>query len=1114
MGDVIRDRYPAFVAPLWWEVDETDTTVGEASHIAAHPIPVADAGGRYPALALGSTGALAPDSAASTGDSIRIQTLIPGHLGATRFAWTYTKQAGASVSQDYRGADVPAVVTSHFGGGWSSGTEVRRFPHAQELPNGDIVVVAATQTSSGAGTYRVAVQTYDASAGTWSGETVLASNLPTAHAPYPTITRVDEPERPDIDGLLLVAYWRVDTGVNEAQVVMYVSRDDGATWALYARDTLDAVVDIDATTGYDLGRLRVCYGGGQLLLMGALSDNNAGGVLTQIWQWASRDLGQTFENIADDNNADTARNYPDIVYLNDKFYVGYLEQSGASTTAIGKLKELGSAWEPFDEALTIPLFSSATRLGTAGGATSEVTDGDLALVKVPNRRILGLARKLVSSSWTGHAAIVDPTLAEVLTVPEKTFSDSWFDDGQSTTTEYPKDFDAVWRWGGVDVIGRLESAVTTFEDQWTHLVLGKYSTITMPALDNTWTEVTRAGWDSTTIATASPGSQGWSSTGAGTVSLTTNLTWFQLTTAAAQLYFYRAPTIASGSEILASQRVKTVSGSAAMSRGVMIGLRSSDGATVGYHVELRFSDTQIQLYDVNAGAQVAIVSADVATGVEVLFALRDAACYAWYREIADDGTDGDDREWTEVGSSSGLTDDAGAGGGDLIEWGNRTTSTVVAQYGPIRYKVTSGGDGWSDGFANTDDLWAAVTPDEPEYVAAGLSISASAGPGATGDIWDIAGDARYPARNALPVGHTSSSLRVRGGLEPSPDVGHEWRSTATSGRLAFVTLSGGQTRLDRGILVFHVERPNWATATAQYKSGSWSSFGTIDTRGDATTLPYTRAAGSHIVVVNTGGSFTNKPIIEAMELAGGYVNLGSNKVRPILRNGGGIWSADGLAPLPWIELDPDSLDGTEGTTGTLDIWYPRVTFVAIVGSTSFEKVGINFGTVNNYEGYIRAGAVYIGEAWPTDVLPDWGLSRGILPPGEFDTLQTGQRIATAYRDTREALVLPFGAAMKGLVAAPRATYKATTTGGATVVAATGTGYTDLIGLIRALKGSRWPTVYVPGIVDGPTDTYCLVGNQSAIYGRIVSEQIERVLQSGDEQDPWYALGSVEFEQEL
>lgn len=1108
--DVIEDRYPGLVRPIEWEVWEAETTIGEASPRPAYPTPTTDAAGRRPALVLGATGTLAPPTASGVGDTIAIRTQAPGFLGAARYAWTYSTKAGASVSEDRRGCDAPGVITDQTAGGWENATTVRRYPHAVTLPNGDQVVAFSRKTSSGATSWTAAVKRYTASTATMGGDITVASGLSNTAPPYPTICRIDEPELPDVDGVLLVAHWYIDDAVDQAQVWVWASRDAGVTWTLWARDALEASVSTDGSTGWVLGRLRIVYQrGGQIGLFAQVDDNNSGGIITQVWQWASSDLGARFVVRVDDTTADAARGWPDAVSVQGKIYLVYAQQGvdGSASNAGAILRELGSPWEPYDETGDgLPFFQDTTVVGSAGVLISSVTAATLAIAVIPNQRLLGMSRRNVTA--------LDPADADALRGANDTaWSAFWHNDGQGTHTEVFEDLAIVWWRGCITAFGNIASTTgTTFDNQWGRFLVGGYSSITMPPRTLLGTEQQRSSWDSVTVPSAAPSVQGWTGTGAGSVSLVASIPWFTVTTAAAQRYFTRTPTVAAGEEFRAAIKFQTVSGATTMTRGVMLGLRSSDGATVGYHVEIRVSDTQIQLYDLNALAQVAIVSADCLTGVEVLVALRDAACYAWYRVL---GADSTDRLWTAIGTSSTLTDDGGAGGASLIEWGNRTVDTITARYGLLRYGVSAVTAGWADGFSTPTDLWGAVYSGVPDYVAAGLYLTAAAGPAATGDTYTISGDAAYPARHLLPVGYEDSGARVRGGLRPSPDPLEGWKGTTTTGRLAFRTPSGGNTRIERGVFVVHVERPNFATCAVHIDNGSWSSIGTLDCRGSAIALPYTRATGSHVVYVNTAGTFPGTvPTFAPEELVGGYVDLGSSKIRPIRHNTGGTWSAAGLDRLPLIELDPGSLDGTEPTTGVLTVIYPRATFVALLGRTSLAGWSLLFSSATTYEGAPRAGVILAGELVVTDVPPDWGLTRGVVPPGVLEELQTGQRIATAYAGSRETLSLPYVAALPQVGAAPIQQFRVTSTGGAVVAASTGSSYPDLVGLVRYLQGSRFPTAYVPGIVSGTPDTYSLVGENAGIYGRIVADEVIRTLQSGDEGSPVYALGVLDMEQEL
>ena len=106
-----------------------------------------------PQLALGSSGELA------SGTTIEVLTLSPGYVGAAGFGWRRTVASGAAVTEDYRGCDVPNVMTGQNGGGWGAGTSVRSYPVGLSLPTGEQVVAFSYKALGVTTTWSVGVQT-------------------------------------------------------------------------------------------------------------------------------------------------------------------------------------------------------------------------------------------------------------------------------------------------------------------------------------------------------------------------------------------------------------------------------------------------------------------------------------------------------------------------------------------------------------------------------------------------------------------------------------------------------------------------------------------------------------------------------------------------------------------------------------------------------------------------------------------------------------------------------------------------------------------------------------------------------------------------------------------
>lgn len=301
-----------------------------------------------------------------------------------------------------------------------------------------------------------------------------------------------------------------------------------------------------------------------------------------------------------------------------------------------------------------------------------------------------------------------------------------------------------------------------------------------------------------------------------------------------------------------------------------------------------------------------------------------------------------------------------------------------------------------------------------------------------------------------------------------------------------------------------------------YASGAWSTLGTMTC--SVTGLSFARS-GARI-----RPSATDTTFLRTNELQGGYVIMtsgGNIKPRPIARNTGGPWGTATAGPMPVIELDPASLDGTEPTTGTLTIIYPRATLLVPIaggGSTSYEGYAIRWSaapsTSLTYEGDYRVSKAVIGECWSL-FYPDWGVARRREALTDIETMDSGRRTARVRGGRRRILELPYTSVRAENFALDTSTYATwyrLETAGA-IVGMLGEECEIIEGLLDEFEGGAIPAGYIPVIQkDGGTQT--LLGYNSAIYGRLTSQETTWQLESGNEKLGAYAGVRLVWEQEL
>ena len=162
-----------------------------------------------------------------------------------------------------------------------------------------ICVVYQRLTNTGSALVEAAV--YDPSAGTWSTATVYTNSTIPTDGYHATVAYNR------VDGYLYCCHWIYDNAADLAQIATHRSKD-GAAWQAVSEYALDVGVDISGTVGsgaagYEVGRLRMAFSGGQCLLMGhVIKNDNDGDPLRRDWaaQFASQSRGARFTTVSID----------------------------------------------------------------------------------------------------------------------------------------------------------------------------------------------------------------------------------------------------------------------------------------------------------------------------------------------------------------------------------------------------------------------------------------------------------------------------------------------------------------------------------------------------------------------------------------------------------------------------------------------------------------------------------------------------------------------------------------------------------------------------------------------------------------------------------------------
>jgi len=1066
-----------FGVPYALEADTTASTLGQYGPIASDATVVEDALGRRPALTLKTTG----EQTATT--SLEIATQGAGHVGTGTFRVRRT--ISGTLEDTWIGANIPNMLTGFAGVGWGSLSN-QAVPHVVTLPNDkQILVYRQTDTPF----FNIAARTYSPSTDAFATAVNVVTGLDSSHNPSPALCLAPDPAGGP-DPIILCAYWVADDTTNEAQIHIAYSRNEGATWGTWARDVLPAAIDINSGSPYyTLGRIRWTFIGSQAVMFVHVTSSAAvSSEQEHVYQYASADYGTSWTLVT------TLRGYGylDIVTVGA---VAYLTAISAVASPVIYLWPVRDAFVSISGLTPTDLFSYSEGAVTSG-SPSVFSYASMAMAARRDGVIVVLNIRCVSNSRTGHALTYDPATgtSTVLNVYGVSAERLWWQDSNASSTEYPNDLCASVYRGQVRAFGVMISGTGNFDDRITEFNIAGNSSVTLPALSSTGSSISPA-WQWTSVPVALASVFGWTFTGAGLRSITTNTGWETLTTAASAAYYTRTVTASADQQVWQMLRVRVDSGGGVSSRVIACGIRAA-GVGYGYEFELRFSTTQIRFRDVGGAADTTTITIDTnTTGVDILMAISGAGlASAWARVVGADEL----QVWTAIEEGYQLTDDAGVGGTtNVIMFGNRATDTATS-----RWIATGGNAGDSLGAAdlasgplNPQELRGIPYALSGAYAAAGVSLGATGGPAMVGESWIVYPNAEHPVRHLLPVGDEDSTIDKIGGQRTSAtEPASAWWSTATTGYVQ-VRFRGSANRVHPALIAVHAEglnAPDPLVRFYNYDSSTYTTIGTMtNTRAG---LRFLRpSASSPTVQVDTSGTSSPEPYIRSASLRGSYFRFtAGGKVRPILDNTEGRWSNDGDAALVILTLG--GIDGTEPTSGTSGtIIYSRATFlVAMTASAEYGAFALQWSSAPDiYESQIRCSILAVCPVEPLLYARDWGTAYKQEDPAEVTETRSGLRRGRPRMTApRRILSLPLTTLwdQRPLLDPSNQTpivYKAYSNASYPVAGACGDEFGKLLGAWRKAGGSQHPVVWLPRIGTS-TATQTLIGEEAGFYCRVTS----------------------------
>lgn len=1096
MAEKNRTQYQGLALPdtraSVWAAESSYTQAGPAPGI-----PVAD---NSTNMVLQSSGT----QSASKSLDIRSSKggLVTGDEGA-RYIWKNTTDAASK----WRGWDAPALLTGYEPVRWTDGSGVLKYttePDAVTLSNQVVLVAYASRdTSRSSGEYGVEVS-IRATAGTWSNVTVFATSFATPANQLRSPCLVVLPS-----GRVLCLFWVFDNAAG-ANIRQYYSDDNGASWTLGAAHCLRADVQYGTTgASYRVKRLRCAYSDGQLLLIAQALANHSGHNFNDVLiQWASIDSGHQFDLVTEQwrTDDDEAVGAFDLTVAGGHFILATISESTAASYSRDLIvRRVGSAYQNTKNAAAT-VADSGTWGAITGGDT--FTQAQVAMVHDETGRLYiyglsaGQAGGFIVSSYDNGVSWSSMGQGSV-------YSRSvwWY---SSDTATHPRMLAATAQAGRIIMFCNHDADPGNEDDSIAALYLGGYSQTVMPGYTRYKSEQNRVTWEHTWLPFDMPHQVGWAVVGSGASSLA-NGYMEVVTTGANRRKFTIAPggTAAEGIIMLASFEVDLDGATATDKAGLSIQCESSG---VGYIVDVQCSTTSFIVKDEVAGSTLATQAGiDLTAGIDLLLSVGAAKCSCWWRVRSQQP----DRQWTQLVSSAALSDNSGATGTHLIEFGNRVNGTVNTKW----YNVCWVSDEWAGtglhtAPTNPDDLMGRLYSASGTYIDDGVVIKATDGPTSRGDEWTVATRYDYEIDRCL----TASKLL-------SPRIG--WRSTSTAAQSISLRVSAvGEVTAASGVIavgLYGTNVPEYTLYGYDIGTSAWVSIATVESYDRLEGLRWTRKGNT--VVVDTGGASTNEPLLSADEFSGGYFWLANGEGRKITKHTGGKWS-NGDTKHPVLELESvvggDTASGTDGR-----IIPPDWVALFHTGNSTFSAYKISIPAVSGSvpsppEAYWKIGTLFLGEVIIHGDEVSWGRSITTTANTDLATSRDGTRRSRNIGPDRRVVEYSWE---DGVDSSDADNITGTGDPDFGTVSDIGTAPNALMhndtareveGIVRRLSGPDAPVIYLPAIerVTGGVTAQVLERRHWHMLGRVTSSIPVESIQGTERQDEVFRVGPVVIEEEV
>lgn len=1034
------DHIRAFVIPHDIDhesINESESAFSQAGNRAGDPIPQ-----QASALVLRATGEQAADS------DLQIKTVRSGHAGANgEFVWV----DNVTSSNDF-GRDIPAHITAYDVADFGSSTSKYQYPNSIALDDGTLYIVVYAKEAAWL-TPRIYAYKRTESNATYTAVNIFAYPTTPSQAMRPAICKM-----PNGNLLLVFTIDNNQISVTDPRLNLrsYISKDDGATWSLLSDRLIESDIPL-GTSGatYQIAGVKVAAIAGQVLLLVETFYNTGATSQNRLWQFASVDGGATFTRVTTSNDFANGYHRVSLAVRKNSFVVSYIADVNAS-----HYLQIPHAFYSIQSARNSDLYVDQTLTSTlTSGSTAAMSSGEMTMCIDDNDNIF-VYYKLASAS--------NPTILARYSTDGLTFNffgnniaqSAIYDiDDTTGTVEMPKEINAIAVTGRVALAHNYHTALTS-DETLAVMMLGGYSTVTLPFMDSAKNTYKKAKWSSTYVPYNEPANiTAFTVTGTGSDFIDQGRLKVSTTSTTFRLYKQSfTTTMAQG--VIVRFRFDPSFGGSIANDGRVVAITLGDGSQ-SYSIKLRISATQMQLFDNVAGANVGAAMA-ISDITEVIIAMANNDLKMWFFN----GQTVFNRSYTD-GTTTTTLSNAGAGitGADVTFGHGNIAATVNTFW--HEFHVAAGVNTGEQMELAAPELSAMLYPPAGQfiYVADGVRITTADGPAIINDEYQIKTRYKFGIDKAFYPNH------------PSTQTG--WRSASvTSGaipaqNIVFDNLRGmqGSPFANFAGIAIHMQGLNAGQFKIYSKEGAGSYVlrATVDTRIQ---FFYKEQAGALIVSEHTqSGTYIN-----FNECAGWSIEITDDSAAvtthtKVVTNTEGALTRDGTripkTPVFYVE---DTFSNTDPDTSDqfARLIPPNITIVMnMTGAPTYDKLKIEFVTRENKDKFFSCSHISIGPV----VVPGQQYGRGRTISKDSGTVSEELLNGTIYsrnlRDSKRTLRVSWSdpinlTTLSGTSVAPN--YIKLNSNVVSMPVGTQFDVSGMmLGLITRLQGQMRPLIYLPSI---------------------------------------------------